>query len=224
MKHGILVLLIALICSNLGVAGNAANLEFIGFSRDGAYLAFEQFGTGDGSGFPYSEVSIVEVSRNRLLERSSQTIARDNASVFEASRAARGKLATAFKRYGIVSGNQGRFLGLSRRLEDRIEGYQGADFVAFGRTYTLEVRSPDVGTMPDLCVQMPQLLNLTLSVARQSRVLQRDARLPATRQCAHGYEMRSAHLLERSLAVFVSYKTLGFEGPDARWLVVTTRL
>jgi predicted secreted protein len=224
MKHGILVLLIALILSSLAVAGDAANLEFIGFSRDGAYLAFEQFGMQDGSGFPYSEVSIVRVSQNRLLEKASQTIERDSASVLEAIRAARGKLATAFKRYGIVAGNQGRFLGLSDRLEDRTEGYQGADFVAFGRTYTLEVRSQDAGSIPQVCVQMPQLLNLTLSVARQPRALQRDTRLPASRQCAHGYEMRSGHLLGRSLAVFVSYRTLGFEGPDARWMVVTTTL
>src|SRR5215207_8757888 len=45
-------------------AGDYANIHFIGFSRDGKYLAFEQYGTADGSGFPYADLYLLDVEKN----------------------------------------------------------------------------------------------------------------------------------------------------------------
>ncbi len=36
------------------LAGDRAGIDFIGYSADGGFFAFEEFGIQDGSGFAYS--------------------------------------------------------------------------------------------------------------------------------------------------------------------------
>lgn len=50
-------------------AGDAAQLNFIGFSADGKYLAFEQYGVTDGSAAPYSELHLINVADNHYLSK-----------------------------------------------------------------------------------------------------------------------------------------------------------
>ena len=42
-------------------AGDRAQFNPIGFSEDGRYFAFEEFGIQDGSGFPYSNTFIIDL-------------------------------------------------------------------------------------------------------------------------------------------------------------------
>ena len=207
----------------LARAGDAANLELIGFSKDGRYLAFEQFGTTDGAGFPYSKFSVVEVSKNTLLEQTEKMIERDGATVSQARTALRASSTVVQKRYGIVTGLQGRFIGIAPTAPNL--GGQRSQFVANGKTYDLTLNSTsadvDSKTCPD---KTESRLELTLTVAGKSRTLQKDSSLPKSRACALSYQMRSAHLLGGNLAVFVEVQTPGFEGADVRWMVVTAKL
>lgn len=50
------------------LANDAATLEFIGFSGDGRYFAWEQYGVQDGSGFPWSEITIQETDGGAVAE------------------------------------------------------------------------------------------------------------------------------------------------------------
>src|SRR5688572_13468042 len=64
------LLLIGVLLSLLAVgvrAGDYAKLNFIGFSKTGKYLAFEEYGVQDGSGFPYSAFYIVNVETNSYV-------------------------------------------------------------------------------------------------------------------------------------------------------------
>ena len=45
-------------------AGDLAELNFVGFSEDGARFAYEQFGVQDGSGFGYSQIYFVDAAKN----------------------------------------------------------------------------------------------------------------------------------------------------------------
>ena len=59
-----LALVVFLICITTARAGDFANLNFIGFSKDGRYLAFEEYGIQDGSGWAYSNFYFVDVAKN----------------------------------------------------------------------------------------------------------------------------------------------------------------
>ena len=47
------------------MAANRALINMIGYSEDGDYFAFEQFGIQDGSGFAYSEVFVVDLANDK---------------------------------------------------------------------------------------------------------------------------------------------------------------
>lgn len=43
------------------IAGDSAQFNALGYSHDGRYFAFEQFGIQDGSGFPYADIFVVDL-------------------------------------------------------------------------------------------------------------------------------------------------------------------
>lgn len=57
-------LLAALALSFPALAADRALINMIGYSEDGNYFAFEQFGIQDGSGFAYSEVFVIDLAKD----------------------------------------------------------------------------------------------------------------------------------------------------------------
>ena len=45
-------------------AGDLARPEVIGFSADGRYVALEEYGAQDGSGFPFASIFVIDVAAN----------------------------------------------------------------------------------------------------------------------------------------------------------------
>jgi predicted secreted protein len=205
-------------------AGDAANLEFVGFSKDGRFLAFEQSGIQDGSGFSYANVTIVDTAKNTLVAQDSRTVERENATVAQARTALRAS--SLIGRYKVVAGNQGRFIGIAPQAPN-IQG-QRSQFVYGGRTHELELLSEfidvDEKTCPDKIQSRLELRLNVSNVAGKPRILQKDGKLPASRACAQSYEMKSAHLLGNTLVVFVAVHFPGFEGSDIRWMAITAKL
>ncbi|MGH6767968.1 MAG: DUF2259 domain-containing protein [Xanthobacteraceae bacterium] len=56
-----------LVVSSIARAGDGAALSILGFSPDGRYFAFEQFGEEDGAGSLYSTITAVEVAGDRMV-------------------------------------------------------------------------------------------------------------------------------------------------------------
>ena len=229
MKKFVIALCLALLIAPVSQAGRACEgdgeawqLELIGFSKNGAYVAFEQISCNDGEGLRYSETSFVSVKNNRLEAEITTHIDFESMSLASAKLRTL-EVPTLMKKYGIIPGNQGRFIGITPPHRDTTI----SEFFALDRSYGLSIAlKPAVYTRDDRCTKAPQLLIVKLSVGGRTRDLQRDTRLPDSRACAYGYEMRSAHLYGRSLAVFVSYQTLpaswgSGQGADIRWMVVT---
>ncbi len=221
MKRLLIALCLALFVAPISHAAEASHLELIGFSKNGAFMAFTQFGVQDGSGFPFIFTSFVTVKSNRLEVRVGVVIENASATVTQARATIKVGFAAAMKKYGIIAGNQGRFIGITPQQHMYIPS---SEFFALDRTYGLNIATKPAVNPGEVCDPSPELLIVELTVSGKTRDLQRDARLPASRECAFGYEMRSAHLYGRSLAVFVSYLTPGFEGSNVSWMVVTGML
>jgi predicted secreted protein len=220
MKRIALIMLASLVASSLALAGDEATLDFIGFSRDGRHLAFEQYGTQDGSGFPYSEMYVVDVASNTLASSTRVLLKTENASLGQARSQTMAQSRAALTRYGIVRGNQGRFAEVAAKREQ----WQSFDFTALGRRYSLNLNETLASATPSCGDNVPKYLSLTLRFGAFERLIQHDTRLPASRACAYDYEVHSVFVFGRSLAVFVKLLLTGFEGPDVRWMVVTTIL
>lgn len=231
----------ALLC--VGVrAGDYATLNFIGFSKDGRYLAFEEFGVQDGSGFPYSNYYFIDVLKNSYAA-SPVTVRIDRDTATEALARSRAKLGAgaALRRLKIVAGNQGSHVvarlltdvGVNHFFSDKPEGPQTINFAELiGSMYrsgdfNLVLKSPEAKSTKgceyakdDYTVVM---LDLSLVDRGNDRTvtLQKDASLPSARGCPISYAMQHVYLYEDKIAVFINTYYRGFEGPDMRYMVVT---
>jgi len=73
MRHNALrAALTALLFATTGFgsasAGGGSALNVLGFSPDGRYFAFEQYGESNGPGAPYTSIAAIEVASNRLVK------------------------------------------------------------------------------------------------------------------------------------------------------------
>lgn len=214
MKKFLLIVFLGL---SLARAGDSANFDFIGFSKNGQYLAFRQYGISDGSGYSYANLYIVGVAKNTLNSGLSFAPDIDNVSVAQVRIGVLAKASASLKRYGIVNGNQGRFAAGGSGGTSMLE------FNALGRDYTLEIETRDGDKKIECVTGAPRLLKITL-FGLKPRILQNDTKLPASRRCAFSYAIHSVFVYGSSLAVFIAVSTDGFESPDLRFMAVTAKL
>lgn len=225
-------------------AGDYATLNFIGFSKDGKYLAFEEYGTQDGSGFPYSNFYFVDVAKNAFAAKSI-TIRLDNEAATERQARTRARMnANALlRRLRIIEMNTGTLV-VSRMLTDvsvnhfyseKPDDEQKINFAAVigsmyrSGDYDLTLKS--VATKSKDCAYAQDdhkvfMLDLSLydREKNQKIVLQKDSTLPASRGCPINYAIQHVYLYEDYVAVFLNTYHMGFEGPDMRYMAVTGKI
>ena len=225
-------------------AGDYAKLNFIGFSKDGKYLAFEEYGVQDGSGFPYSNYFFVDVVKNAYaappVRKSVKEPINENAiPTVEAIRATAKKAAAVnFRKFKIIAGNTGEMV-VARLLTDlnaeKIEpGEEGKDQIVkftdyressyYEREFALLLKTSEVKTKAcDYNYDSVLKLNLTLrdTKAETEKVLQKDETLPDSRNCPLAYSIQNVYVYKDRIAVFINVYTMGFEGPDMRFMAVT---
>jgi predicted secreted protein len=110
--------------SSAALAGDYAQLQFIGFSTDGRFLAFEEFGVSVTDMRGYSTIFFVNTEKNSFAApavsdqlRDSELETYDNAFDSPARRRAMLKAGPTLRRLKIVAGNTGRQV-ISRPLTD----------------------------------------------------------------------------------------------------------
>lgn len=220
---------------NLAKAGDFASREILGFSKDGSLFAFEEYGIQDGSGFPYSSIYLINTSDDSWTLGSPYRarIDSEGASVTDARSEARrvaGVNLDAITETGTVNAtNQPlevvedpmRMVArpwhfvppTSDRIEFQLEAIsmKGADYCsAFGETFGFRLKQ--MPTEPD----------------QQVEILHEDSNLPKSRGCPLSYRFadivtyRAESTDTYVKAVLILYETVGFEGPDGRFIAVTS--
>lgn len=211
-------------------AADAAKRSIIGFSGDGAYFAFEEYGVQDGSGFPYSNVYVIDNGADEWVPGSPyRALLQQNFAKLDAARAqSRNAASETLVRLGI--GRQGKTV-----LSDPAEKLDAAArFLAF--------TVPDEGTAKGLgtvrlrvsehrlarsgCA-FPDLRGFTLQLEDADgmplRILHEDKEIPPSRGCPRGYGLSDVIVFPRDgrgpvLIVVVSVYRYGFEGFDRRYI------
>ena len=203
------------------LAADRPDIVQAGFSPGGQYhlllTAYDQ----DGSGFPVAALQITDVRRNAVVYSVRKTWNTDEgvAAPTDPAAALKASQAAVLARYGLSRPVSGQRLFMNAPLPmlayppDR-PAYRATPLGLLTLT-PLPLRSGC--TYNDFPTRG---FVLKLGV----RVLQRDSRLPASRQCASGYSLETAWTFRGSLAVIVRSYAQAFEGPDVMPLVVTGRL
>lgn len=217
-------------------AGDLADLEFWGFSSDARFVAFEQHGSQDGSGFPFSRLTVVDVKRNAFAGYA-EKIVKDGSAEDERASTAQ-TLALLLKRVGIKRGltgtnvfQKGDIIATKANFTQPLTSAdlpKVAKITLDGKAYTLElIERPAPPMTGDCRAYSPfpaALLELKLSQGATSRALQKDILLPNSRKCVYSYGIARVYRYRSSVAVFLRTLSPGFEGPNLGWMVVTAKL
>ena len=229
---GLLVLLV--LPAVPALAGDRAQIDLIGFSEDGSYFAFEEFGVQDGSGFAYASVYVVDlVDDSWVVGTPVRMLAEDELVTLAEIRAeAKLKAANYITTLGITV--PGEFVAL---IGDGAPDNDGQALTfgvpAFGvgaveGSHSLELSRFDTSSATP-CQEWfsspPRGYQLNLVDDAGTRVVHRDDSLPRSRGCPVDYRLFgvvlpfAAEPLRDAVAI-ISVFTFGFEGPDRRFIVV----
>lgn len=222
-------------------AADRALINMLGFSADGSHFAFEQFGIQDGSGFPFSEIVIVDLVNDSWASGTpiEVTIDDETATLADARAQAMDEARPKLDGLGIgVPVEITAMIGEGEYANDT--GYRinwstpaccGAGATQ-SDTQSLILEKRGITSNEGYCDQDmgPVGYNLYYQDAAGRRELHMDGDvLPASRGCTLDYRIYAViepfrdHYDEgftsRRVAIIASYP-FGFEGVDRRFLAV----
>jgi len=221
-------------------AADRALINMIGYSEDGDYFAFEQFGIQDGSGFAYSEVFVIDLANDKWTSGTPFEVQAEDEerSLAEVRLEALGKAQGALEQYKIGvpveilaligEGEYGTDTGMRVHWSTPSCCSAGAT-QADAQSLVLQHRG--ITSQDDYCMDM-QPVGYILSYQDKSgeRELHADGDvLPKSRGCTLDYRIHSVvapyseyygiDFTARRVAIIAAYP-FGFEGVDRRFLVV----
>lgn len=222
------------------LAADAAQHHAIGYSTDGRYFAFEQYGVQDGSGFPYWDVFILDLDKDTWAAGSPfrVTVEDENAKLADARQQAHAKADGALTSLKI--GEPPELLLANPATEvvfDRTSVRFNPFYTQFGvlkatpddGVFELSVRTLDLPipadcTDPDFKPKGMELV-LTNRNLGTTVTLAKDQEIPASRGCPLYYDIEAVYLRtgydppNHSVAL-IGVFTRGFEGDDRRFIAV----
>ena len=224
------------------LAADAAERDILGFSRDGTQFAFEQFGVQDGSGFPYSEVFVIDIDKDAWLPGTPVRafLEDETRSLADARGEAKRKAEPILATMGIV--DAGTLLASASAYQAVAEPRQ-MTFRTFyqsgGNTEPIEDGDEGVATivLEEIVLPSPRgcpvsdtpLVGFVLrmrSSGSDLRDVHRDAEIPTSRGCPLRYALSDVVAYSAPsgnrlrLVALVSVYSYGFEGMDRRFLAV----
>lgn len=211
-------------------AGDRAGVNFIGFSGNGAYFAFEEFGIQDGSGFAYADLYVIDMAADKWVRGTPVRIRVDNENIGlnEVRARARKQAQPVLDRLeiempvevlalngdGALGTNPGQFrFGLPGFGRDEPRG-----------DHMLTLAS-HVATSPLPCADWFGMPPLGFMLSLDERVVHDETAIPESRGCAQEYRLYGvvqplwAQAIEEAVAIIAVYPG-GFEGPDRRFIAV----
>lgn len=214
-------------------AGDIADRQVWGFSDDGRFFAFEEYGIQDGSGFPYANIYFINTERNRWVKETPirVLIQDETATLDEARSQAREQADTFFKDFNIK--NRGKLLAHNPVTEVNRDPHSvtvSPGLAPFLKQYALTFDLKEFSVPTKRCKDYgdDSQTGYTLEVKQPNEaklVLHQDTRIPTSRGCPRQYAISDIiQFKDKSRPKEVLYIVIlqvfryGFEGNDGRYL------
>ena len=217
-------------------AADNAERAVVGFSPDGRYFAFEQYGVQDGSGFPYSEIFVIDLNANKWVKGSPFREKVENETALVSNARAKAAKAAGTLIAELKIAEPGEVLASNPPTEASPDRHR----MSFAAFYLSQVKQPADGytltldlvpfAAPESCYtedgkQMGFALSIIDKATNASQEIQKDESIPASRYCPRDYDIadviayRSSSGGDRHAALIGVY-TPGFEGVNRRFIAV----
>lgn len=220
----------------LAQAGDFAKRHILGFSPDGGLFAFEEYGRQDGSGFPYANIYVIDTDSDQWTAGSPYRARLDDETktIFDAREEAKilaGPVLKSFEERGNVVATY----RASQSGADTKRMVANPRFVVPPIDEEIEFRLTNI-TMPAsaLCEAFGpsvgfKLTQIATSPDQSTRILHQDASVPDSRGCPRDYRLADiiTYFPEAGtpkVAVLIHVISQGFEGPDGRFMAITSSL
>ncbi len=231
----------ALVCLGApALAGDTADLNILGFSADGAIFAFEEYGVQDGSGFPYANRFYIETATDRFVSGTPiRKRIEDEAASVDDARAQAAADAQAIVTDADLAANSGTLVGfnaISELSADPSRIVVNPRNVVPPIDEPFEVRLQEIPFAPggncegvtDV-LQGFRLIAINPAPGGTTRLVHEDTAIPASRGCPLGYRVSGVQTFYPEsgtpvAAILIAVRSFGFEGPDFRWMAVTTAI
>lgn len=214
-------------------AGDIASRQILGFSPDGSYFAFEEYGIQDGSGFPYANIFITNTRKNSWVKGSPIRVLIQNEEAGQQS--ARDQALEKAKPFleKLDIGRSGALLAHNPVTEvgrNTHEVTVAPGPVPFLKNYALTFRLEEQQIETKRCKDYGDLsqMGYGLSVQRKGdavKELHKDARIPTSRGCPRHYALSDIIRFQPDKAakevlyiVVIQMFSYGFEGDDGRYI------
>ncbi len=221
------------------LAGDAATAQVLGFSADGKVFAFEEYGVQDGSGFPYANRYYIDTQTDSFLPGSPVRVRIDDEAADVATARARAReKGEALAPQAVLDANPGFTAGWNAITELSADPFRIA--VSPRAVFppidpAVEFRLAEVPFAPPSgCENLGDTMGFRLvrideTPGGSSALVHEDKSIPASRRCPIGYRIGGVQTFHPSsgdpvFAVLIAVRSVGFEGPDHRWIAVTGRL
>ncbi len=226
-----------LLAGSPACAGDAAELEILGFSADGSIFAFEEYGTQDGSGFPYANRFYIDTATDRFLPGTPIRVMLDDYEGTEEQARAEARA----RGQSIVTDDalaRGWTVGFNPLTQLDADPHR----MVVGRTNTMPPAEEPVEfrirhlqlAAPERCWDWGDsigfaLYKLELTPGAAVEQLHADTgTVPRSRGCVQSYRLGGVQTFRKSqadpgtFAVLIAVESTGFEGSsDWRWMAVT---
>lgn len=233
-----LALMFGLLCSAPPAnAGDASELNVLGFSPDGSIFAFEEYGVQDGSGFPYANRFYIDTAQDKFVPGTPKRvrIEDETATVAQARNQAR-QQGQAVILDDVLAANPGFAAGRNAVTKLSADPWRMAvnPRPIFPRyDPPLEFRLAEVAVaQPERCNDLGEikgfrLIRVATTPGSTAQLLHEDdGTIPTSRGCPLGYAIGGVQTFYPQagapvFAVLIAVRQIGFEGPDHRWIAVT---
>ncbi|MCX7347082.1 MAG: DUF2259 domain-containing protein [Alphaproteobacteria bacterium] len=229
----LMILVLALVLGAApGLAADGAQSRALGYSADGKYFAFEQFGVQDGSGFPYWDVFVLDLAANDWVKGTPVRILVEDEEqrLPEARRQAMAKAQPVIERLAITEPAD---LLLANPFTEAVPDRTRVRFGIFHNTMeppyelsvsNVELPAPDDCTDPDFKPYGMELMLKVLTTGK-SVTIARDESIPKSRLCPLRYDIEAIYTPSGfgnpgHQVALVGVYSRGFEGENRRIIAV----
>lgn len=236
-KHFLFVIAGFFLIFRPALAGDIAEIDILGFSKDGSVFVFEEYGRQDGSGFVYANRFFIDTATDNFLSGTPIRVTlEDETSTIQAARAeAAEKSAELMERYEVRT-DHARLLAFNPPSEladpSRLRFFAlpivppaepPAELVLEEFVPDSEANCYDFGPR--------KAFRLKLFSGPENfgeGVVYEDSSVPASRRCALSYRIAGVAAFDEAMqisrmVVLVIVESVGFEGPDLRWIAVSLK-
>jgi predicted secreted protein len=231
VKKATALLAASLAFATPALAGDRAEFDPIGFSEDGRYFAFEEFGVQDGSGFPYSNIYVIDLNTDSWVKGTPVRVRLDaeHATIGEAREEAAEKAAPQLDSLDVDApatilalNGDGEVGAPPDHLDFGPPGY-GLSEVQAERQLALEVF--DLPSAGDCAVIDDATKGFALTLDGKE-IVRDTGTVPKSRGCPMDYRLYAVvapadwSMILTGYVAIVSNYPFGYEGPDRRFIAI----